>query len=174
MIKITNTKITGWPVVTAIDRASCRKNVVITCDINAPLYWWAEFGACGKEIVMDSSLDLLDKEFAVEDFSTENLSKINAMWHLNMLIDFMNRHRHTYQLIEAGATGKYPKEWYYQQIRALLPSAYNHKRMVSLGCDTLSELYTKHKGDKSDEWCVFRRWVRTLPCRDLIVNSAGE
>lgn len=136
--------------------------ITVTCDINAPLYWWKEFDTYKVGTVSNSCSTMhkiASRHLTLEDFSYEHLLSLPMMKledtieSLNIYIDEFNR---------SGF-----KEWWWQIIQ-LLPSSYNQKRTVQMNYEVLSAMYRQRKVHKLDEWHYFCDWVESLPYSELI------
>lgn len=133
--------------------------------ITAPLYWWKEFDTYKVGTVANSCSTMhkiQEKEFTLEDFSTEHLYDISIN-KFNNLICRLNECREKY--LET----KY-KDWWWQMIQ-LLPSSYNQTRNVMLNYEVLANIYRQRKGHKLDEWREFCKWIESLPYSELIIGK---
>jgi hypothetical protein len=155
-----------------------RRMINVYVDITAPLYWWKQFDTY-KVGTVDNSCSTMhkiaEKEFAVDDFSSEHLITIGdcclsdgkeeifdiyPIDVLNITIDMLNRARELY--LETK-----DKKYWWQMIQ-LLPTLYNQKRTVMLNYEVLSNIYKTRKGHKLDEWNMFVDWIDTLPYSKII------
>ena len=112
-----------------------------------------------------------EKEFTLEDFSTEHLNDdrsaelSNVEW-LEHLIHHLNRDR--LRFIETKN-----KQYWWQMIQ-LLPSSYNQTRNVMMNYEVLANIYKSRKGHKLDEWREFCKWIEELPYSELICGERKE
>lgn len=134
--------------------------------ITAPLYWWKEFDTYKAGTVANSCSTMhkiQEKEFTLEDFSTEHLSQ-QSLDALEDVLITLNRCRvwyiskddkrvgiHTEMSDECYA--KYKKDLWWQMIQ-LLPSSYNQTRNVMMNYEVLANIYKSRKNHKLDEWKV--------------------
>ena len=143
------------------------RQIFVSVDITAPLYWWKEFDTYKVGTVANSCSTMHKihaKEFEIEDFSTEHL--VDFSWNrLNDLIIHMNICREIY--LETK-----DKEYWWQLIQ-LLPTSYNQKRTVTLNYEVLYSIYRQRKNHKLDEWRIdFMEWIEELPyAKELILNE---
>lgn len=136
--------------------------------ITAPLYWWKEFDTYKVGTVANSCSTMhkiQEKEFTLEDFSTEHLYDISIN-KFNNLICRLNECREKY--LET----KY-KDWWWQMIQ-LLPSSYNQTRNVMLNYEVLANIYRQRKGHKLDEWREVCKWIESLPYSELIIGKENS
>lgn len=146
--------------------------------ITAPLYWWKEFDTYKVGTVSNSCSTMhkiQEKEFTLEDFSTEHICIQQSMDVLKDTIDALNVFRDVYLnggnlRYENGnikCFGKKDKEIWWQLIQ-LLPSSYNQTRNVMLNYEVLANIYRQRKNHKLDEWREFCNWIESLPYSELI------
>ena len=148
--------------------------------ITAPLYWWKEFDTYKVGTVSNSCSTMhkiQEKEFTLEDFSTEHICIWQSMDVLKDTIDALNVFRDVYLnggnlRYENGnikCFGKKDKEIWWQMIQ-LLPSSYNQTRNVMLNYEVLANIYRQRKGHKLDEWREVCKWIEELPYNELICD----
>lgn len=152
--------------------------------ITAPLYWWKEFDTYKVGTVANSCSTMhkiQEKEFTLEDFSTEHLGVLipaekndgvenyRNLWiaTLEEIIDSLNV-AHTFYNRETDP--KLKKDYWWQMIQ-LLPSSYNQTRNVMLNYEVLANIYRQRKNHKLDEWREFCRWIESLPYFELITGK---
>lgn len=149
--------------------------------ITAPLYWWKEFDTYKVGTVANSCSTMhkiAEKEFTLEDFSTEHICIRQSMDVLKETIDTLNVFRDVY--LNGGILryengnikcfGKKDKEIWWQMIQ-LLPSSYNQTRNVMLNYEVLANIYRQRKHHKLDEWREFCKWIESLPYSELITGK---
>lgn len=148
--------------------------------ITAPLYWWKEFDTYKVGTVANSCSTMhkiAEKEFTLEDFSTEHLADPslrvldNVLYELNA---FRGRYL-DYDGLSDTTKNKlnYDKKDLWWQMIQLLPSSYNQTRNVMLNYEVLANIYKSRKEHKLDEWREFCKWIETLPYSELIMRAAG-
>ena len=155
--------------------------------ITAPLYWWKEFDTYKVGTVANSCSTMhkiAEKEFTLEDFSTEHLGVTipaekndgeecyQNLWSermkdvieaLNIAIGFYIRE-----------TDPELKKDYWWQMIQLLPSSYNQTRNVMMNYEVLANIYKSRKDHKLDEWREFCKWIEELPHSELICRNSNE
>lgn len=149
--------------------------------ITAPLYWWKEFDTYKVGTVANSCSTMhkiAEKEFTLDDFSTEHICIRQSMDVLKDTIDALNVFRDVY--LNGGILryengnmkcfGKKDKEIWWQIIQ-LLPSSYNQTRNVMMNYDVLANIYKSYKDHKLDEWRKFCKWIIELPYCELIIGD---
>lgn len=147
------------------DHSKFLRMINVTCDINAPLYWWKEADTYKVGTVANSCSTMHKihaKEFTVEDFSCEHLDCWSKST-LNHIIGTLNHYRTKF--IETG-----DKNNWWQMIQ-LLPTSYNQLRTVQLNYQVLANIYKSRKYHKLDEWRDFCKWIESLPYAEIITGG---
>ncbi len=150
-------------VLAGTDHSKFMRMINVTCDIDAPIYWWKEFDTYKVATVRNSCSTMHKihaKEFELSDFSTEHLDKV-AVKFFESIIDVLNYYRTMF-------INTKHKDWWWHLIQ-LLPSSYNQKATVQLNYATLRNMYFSRKDHKLDEWHKFCDWIKTLPYSEIIM-----
>ena len=145
--------------------------------ITAPLYWWKEFDTYKVGSVANSCSTMhkiAEKEFTLEDFSTEHLISdesiptriYSAKDMMETTIKNLNMFRELYL--------KTRDKTYWWQMIQLLPSNYNQTRNVMLNYEVLANIYRQRKNHKLDEWREVCKWIESLPYNELITVDSRE
>lgn len=125
------------------------RQIFISMDITAPLYWWKEFDTykVGTTSNSCSTMHTLHKrDLTLDDFSTEHLNHVGSKSVLQDVIDCINLHRQVYVDTKA-------KENWYTMIQ-LLPSSFNQKRTVTMNLENAVNIINQRSHHKLDEWHV--------------------
>lgn len=134
------------------------RQIYVSVDITAPLYWWKEFDTYKVGTVANSCSTMHKihaKEFTLDDFSCEHLSP-PAISNLKSTIKCMNDYR------EEFLKDSEKHNWW--QIIQLLPSSYNQTRTVTMTYENIYTMRQQRKGHKLDEWRIdFFNWSDELP-----------
>ena len=150
------------------DHRKYLRQVFVSVDVIAPLYWWKEYDTYKVATVANSCSTMHKisaKEFTREDFSCDKLSD-EGLKDLDNLIERLEIYRKRY-LNEDDLVIK--KQHWWDMIQ-LLPTSYNQMRTCSLNYETLINIYNARKNHKLDEWHVFCDWIKTLPyAKELIL-----
>ena len=158
------------------------RQIFVSVDITAPLYWWKEFDTYKVGTVANSCSTMHkihDKEFTLDDFSHEHLinsacMEIQEMQNVRVsptqsmltTIECLNSYRDLY--LETR-----DKKYWWQMIQ-LLPSSYNQKRTVTMNYENLLNIYETRRNHKLDEWKDFCKWIERLPNAELITGTTEE
>lgn len=141
------------------------RQVFVSMDIVAPLYWWKEFDTYKVGTTADSCSTMHKihaKEFTIDDFSHEHLLQV-AEDSLMGTIDTLNEYRVFF--IETK-----DKKYWWQMIQ-LLPSSYNQRRTVTMNYENVVNMIRQREFHKLDEWREFVRILKGLP---YIAEITGE
>lgn len=142
------------------------RQIFVSVDIQAPLYWWKEFDTYKVGTVANSTSTMHkihSKPFDMEDFSHDHLTP-GGLSVLSQLVDSLEDFRKLY--LETK-----DKQYWYTLIQ-LLPSSYNQLRTCTMNYENLLNMYRARKNHKLAEWRVYCDWIATLPyAADLITFS---
>lgn len=144
------------------------RQIFVSADITAPLYWWKEFDTYKVATVANSTSTMHKihaKPFELADFSVDKLSD-GALAAFRTYMDYMEATRRRF--VET----KDKRDWY--DLIQLLPSSYNQLRTVTMNYETLINIYYARRVHKLDEWHVFCDWIRTLPYADDLICCREE
>ena len=146
------------------DHRKFLRQIIVSMDINAPLYWWKEFDTYKVGTVANSCSTMHKiqaKEFSREDFSCDRLSE-GALAVLDGLIEFLESER-----VKFNETKD--KEHWHNMIQ-LLPSSFNQLRTVSLNYEVLINVYYARRHHKLAEWHTLCAAIESLPyAKELIL-----
>lgn len=133
------------------------RQIFITVDITAPLYWWKEYDTYKVGTVANSTSTMHkihSKPFTMDDFSTDHMNEETlAMMQKN--IDFLEEIRNKY--LETK-----DKSYWYSMIQ-LLPESYNQMRTCTMNYENVLSMYYSRKDHKLAEWHTFCDWILELP-----------
>ena len=151
------------------DHRKFLRQIFVSLDITAPLYWWKEFDTYKVATVANSTSTMHKihaKPFSREDFSCDRLSP-DALDALDALIAFLEKER------LAFVENKDRAHWH--NIIQLLPSSYNQLRTVTLNYETLINIYYARRHHKLAEWHTLCDVIASLPyAEDLIMVKEEE
>lgn len=142
------------------------RQIFVSVDITAPLYWWKEFDTYKVGTVANSCSTMHKihhKEFTLDDFSVEHLNDDVLDKPFKDIISCLNFFRQLY-------VQDHDKDSWWQMIQ-LLPSSYNQKRTVTMNYENLLNIYETRRNHKLDEWKDFCKWIERLPNAELITGE---
>ena len=141
------------------DHRKFLRQVFVSVDITAPLYWWKEFDTYKVGTVANSTSTMHKihaKAFERDDFSHDRLDEAGIAA-LDALIVYLESER---QKFVAQKENRQP--WH--NMIQLLPSSYNQMRTVTLNYENLISIYYARRTHKLAEWHVLCDWILSLPC----------
>lgn len=151
------------------DHRKFLRQIFVTMDITAPLYWWKEFDTYKVGTVANSCSTMhtiTKKQFTLDMFSHEHLKDV-FLNSLQCTINDLNQLREFYlrydEDVNIGETLAMTKKDIWWQIIQLLPSSFNQKRTVSLNYEVLRNIYAVRCHHKLDEWVSFCNALLGLP-----------
>lgn len=146
------------------DHRKFLRQVMVSVDITAPLYWWKEFDTYKVGTVANSTSTMHKihaKAFERGDFSHDCLDE-GGLAALDALIAYLESER------EKFVADKTNKQAWINMIQ-ILPSSYNQMRTVTMNYENLINIYYARRSHKLAEWHVLCDWIMSLPyAADLI------
>ncbi len=161
------------------------RQIFVSMDITAPLYWWKEFDTYKVGTVANSCSTMhkiAAKPFELDDFSWDQLLNTGCdLFELKWGTDCSTMVQPQHFLIEYiipvlnVCREKYletkDKQYWWQMIQ-LLPSSYNQKRTVTMNYENVLTIIRQRAGHKLDEWKEFVDILSKLPYLDDICKEA--
>lgn len=126
------------------------RQLPVTLEITAPLYWWKQMDQYKVGTVTDSCSTmhkLTDRPFEPGDFSP-----LGDGFEMDATLETLNGWRDTY--VETKDMR------YWRAINGLLPQGYNQKRTWSGNYEVLRTICRQRAGHKLSEWADFIDWIR--------------
>ena len=129
------------------------RQIFVSMDITAPLYWWKEFDTYKVGTVSNSCSTMhkiAAKEFDINDFSHDYLEELkdddyNYAWQ-----DWIDRIRCLNYFRDKYNTTKDKRYW--RMMIEKLPSSYNQKRTITMNYENVITIIKQRSGHKLDEW----------------------
>lgn len=146
------------------DHRKFLRQIFVTMDITAPLYWWKEFDTYKVGTVANSTSTMHKiqaKEFTREDFSCDRMSE-DCLTALDAVIAYLEGER--VKFVET----KERQHWH--NMIQLLPSSYNQMRTVTMNYEVLINIYYARKTHKLAEWHVLCDAIENLPYADELIR----
>ena len=145
------------------------RQIFVSVDINAPLYWWKEYDTYKVGTVANSCSTMHkihSKPFSMDDMSVDRMDEASKAV-MQTVIDRLEALRLEYNETK-------DKSLWYSMIQ-LLPSSYNQMRTCTLNYETLINIHHARRSHKLDEWHVFCAWIESLPyAKELITGIYDE
>ncbi len=144
------------------------RQIFVSVDITAPLYWWKEYDTYKVATVANSTSTMHkihSKEFSIEEFSHDHLTE-EGLVSLKRTVEDLERIR--LRFLEK----KNKEDWY--TIIQLLPSSYQQMRTCTMNYESLINMYFSRKNHKLEEWHTFCDWIQTLPYAKELILAEKE
>ena len=145
------------------------RQIMVSMDITAPLYWWKEFDTYKVGTVANSCSTMhkiAAKEFELDDFSYEHLVE-DGIEVLKKVIYALNGARAAYLNFDEcrdNLTDEFTcKKDVWWQLIQLLPSSYNQRRTVTMNYENVVTIIKQRTGHKLDEWNDLVKVLSGLP-----------
>ena len=151
------------------DHRKFLRQIFVSVDITAPLYWWKEFDTYKVGTVANSCSTMHKihhKKFERADFSCEKMDE-GALRVLDTVIDFMEAER-----IKFCEDKKNKQAWI--NMIQMLPTSYNQMRTVTLNYENLINMYYARRTHKLHEWHDLCDWIMTLPYAEQLIAVKSE
>ena len=169
------------------------RQIFVSMDITAPLYWWKEFDTYKVGTVANSSSTMhliAERPISMDDFSCEHLGYYdmdiledeqpykdmaigktrNDYYPTDLLMDIIDMLNHNRNMYKETGDKKY---WW--QIIQLLPSSYNQKRTVTMNYENVATIIKQRSNHKLDEWRTFIWVLKQLPyVKDIMLDDSED
>lgn len=146
------------------------RQIFVSVDITAPLYWLKEFDTYKVGTVANStstmhrlaSTPITIDCFEMGDYESE-LQKVNLPLIWNTVIYNLEWLRKRYNETKDNR--------YWKELIRLLPESWLQTRTVTMSYENLLNMYHHRKNHKLSEWHKFCEWVESLPyAKELIIG----
>lgn len=129
------------------DHRKALRQMIISFDVTAPLYWFKEFDQYKIGVTTNSTSTmhkLCSRPLAFDDFSFDDDD-----WMTKAIIDNLNARIKDYN------DGMKQNKALWRSIIQLLPSAYNQTRTITMNYEVMMNIYRQRKHHKLREWNEF-------------------
>ncbi len=150
------------------DHRKFMRQIFVSVDFTAPLYWWKEFDTYKVATVANSTSTMhkiASKSFSLDDFSHDHMNEV-ALHSLSQVIETLEHLRQDYLKTKDKTT------WY--SMIQLLPSSYNQMRTVTMNYESLVNIYHARKNHKLNEWHEVCDWIKSLPYANDLVTFEND
>lgn len=173
------------------DHRKFLRQIFVSVDITAPLYWWKEYSTY-KVATVENSCSTMHKihskpielsDFSFEDFNFDYCDEMNLKDMFADVVHDCETLRRAYLAYDKKSKNtefteserkhfRSVAKHFWRGLIQLLPESYNQKRTVTLNYETLRNIYGSRRNHKLDEWSVgFMDWIKTLPyAEELIIT----
>ena len=166
------------------EHAKFTRQIFVSVDITAPLYWWKEFDTYKVGTVANSTstmhklstkpitkemFDFIDNS---DDLIVSQGKSICGEWeyvfsdYIDDIVDMCENLRLKFK--ETGDAA------YWKALIQILPNAYLQTRTVTMSYANLRNIYFQRQHHKLTEWHEFCDWIQTLPYSKELITLGGN
>ena len=146
------------------DHRKFLRQIFVSMDITAPLYWWKEFDTYKISTVANSTSTMHKiqaKEFVRDDFSHDRMSE-DCLAVLDGVIAYLESERNKFNETKDKA--------HWHNMIQLLPTSFNQLRTVTMNYEVLISIYYARRHHKLAEWHSLCEAIESLPyAKELIL-----
>jgi hypothetical protein len=151
------------------------RQIFVSVDITAPLYWWKEFDTYKVGTVANSTSTmhkLASTPITLDCFETDNVEvleelnyNVSCWW--SELITWLEKLRQKYNETK--------DKRYWKELIRLLPESWLQTRTVTMNFENILSMIHQRKGHKLTEWSKdFIEWAESLPYAKELLFYKGE
>ena len=149
------------------------RQIFVSVDITAPLYWWKEFDTYKVGTVANStstmhklaSIPITKDCFEMDDFENIESFKEESMW-INV-IGWCEQLRQKYNETN--------DKRYWKELIRLLPESWLQKRTITMNYENVLNMIHQRRNHKLTEWSEsFIGWAKSLPYADELLFIKKE
>lgn len=148
------------------DHRKYLRQIFVSMDITAPMYWWKEFDTYKVGTVANSTSTMHKihaAPFTADDFSCERMTEATRK-QFDAVIAYLEDLRVRYNETKDKAL--------WMDMIQFLPSSYNQMRTVTMNYENLINIYHARKNHKLSEWHVLCADIEKLPyAKELIIGE---
>jgi hypothetical protein len=145
------------------------RQILVSVDITAPLYWWKEFDTYKVGTVANSTSTMHKihtKPFSRDDFSYDRLDE-GGLQMLDQIIAYLEAERSRF------LENREDRQSWHNMIQ-ILPTGYNQMRTVTLNYENLINMYYARRNHKLQEWRTLCDWIMSLPYAKELIGFKNE
>lgn len=173
------------------------RQIFVSVDITAPLYWWSEFDTYKVGTVANSTSKmhkLASTPITIDCFETDDYEPhldVNYDYYdyechnqLNITVD-LHEEVHDFISFLEGLRKRYLEtkdKRYWKELIRFLPESWLQTRTVTLNYENLRSIYFQRKNHKLNEWSGkdnpnnenFVKWIESLPYAKELIMYEGD
>ena len=150
------------------------RQIFVSVDITAPLYWWAEYDTYKVGTVANSTSKMhtiTNNSITLDCFEIDDYEKDLFMYYehsdvKDMVADIV---RNCETLRKRYLETKDKRYW--KELIRWLPESWLQTRTITMNYENLRNIYHQRNGHKLSEWHEICHWIELLPyAKDFIIN----
>lgn len=142
------------------------RQIFVSADITAPLYWWKEFDTYKINTTANSTSTmhkLASTPITLSCFEAADLSKEST--------DILSNYVFLLEQLRLKYLETKDKK-YWKDLIIMLPNSWLQTRTWTANYEVLYSIYEQRKGHKLTEWAYFLDWIADLPCfKELFIDN---
>lgn len=179
----TDMKLAQQLITAGAEHAKFLRQIFVSVDITAPLYWWKEFDTYKVGTVANSTSTmhkLSAQPITMDMFEFDNLDVVVDSYtsphggesirifsdYAEDIVDMCENLRLKFK--ETGDAA------YWKALIQILPNAYLQTRTVTMSYANLRNIYFQRQHHKLTEWKDFCNWIQTLPYSKELITLGGN
>lgn len=162
------------------------RQIFVSVDITAPLYWWKEFDTYKVGTVANSTSTMhkitsqpitLDC-FEIDDYEKD--LKCLEIYDSDIEVDYSTVNFEVYKFINLleNLRQKYLEtkdKRYWKELIRWLPESWLQKRTITMNYENVRNMYFQRRNHKLTEWSEsFIKWVESLPYAEELIMYDGK
>ena len=139
------------------------RQIMISVDITAPLYFYKEFDTYKIGTVANSTSTMhkiMSKPFTLDMFETDDIEDIE-LDDFEEVLRICNKYRNLY--FEDKDNDPIMAKKYWKALIRVLPESWLQTRTVTMNYEVIRTIVHQRKGHRLSEWKSFIDWAKTLP-----------
>lgn len=152
------------------DHRKVLRQIMVSCGITAPLYWWKQFDQHKVGVTSNSCstmYKLCSRPLTIHDFSFEDMHDDEFI--VNLVIDNLNARIKDYN------DGMKKNKALWRTIIQLLPNAYNQMRTITMSYENVLRMYEARRYEKLGEWHDFNNYmIDNLPYLKELISGIQD
>lgn len=144
------------------------RQIMVSVDITAPLFWWKEFDTYKIGTVANSTSTMhkiMSKPFTFEMFEMDDFNNDIEEENFQKILDICNDYRKAYlEFKDCKDEGiQFLTKTYWKALIRILPESFLQTRTITMNYEVIRNIVHQRKGHKLLEWKSFIDWAKTLP-----------
>ena len=142
------------------------RQIMVSVDITAPLYWWKEFDTYKVGTTANSTSTmhkLASTPITLECFETDDYQDHLSALNERTLSTFIGEELIPYLEALRQKYNETKDKRYWKELIRWLPNGWLQTRTVTMNYENLRSMYHQRENHKLTEWHAFCDWVKTLP-----------
>lgn len=140
------------------------RQIMVSVDITAPLFWWKEFDQTKVGTVTNSCSTMhriLSRPITIDMFETDDFDSDVELEAFNHVVSTCNFYRE--KCIDTRNDSLEESYKYWKALIRILPESWLQTRTVTMSYEVIRNIVHQRKGHKLSEWKSFIDWAKTLP-----------